>query len=612
MVQLLNQLPEREGATPPRGSGDATIKFCRRTQISPDPDQPRQNFDDQKLNELVESFRQHGFDPSLSHLLVRPAYEYRIRPNDAGHIFYIERKVPALLIDQIEKKAAGEVAEPEWQVIGTAATEEAAHTALETEREFILIVGERRWRASEIAEIGMVPYVAKDLSSPADILELQLVENLLRDDLNPLEEAQGFKRLNGMGRTLAQIAAKFGLTERVVQDRILLCRLIGSEVADALEKGVISGTHGLILAQVPGAATRLELLEKVLAPPDGSSAPWSTAKLRQCIGLDYMIDLRTAKFEKEDPDLVPAEVDQSSGERLWGGACGDCPFNVNTGTKVYVPMCTHPECFRMKEVATHERWQAEVLAEGKTALSAAENATLWDESGIILAHHSPYVELSQPPALDELAAEERNKGLAATASWRKLIKGQGVPIVCGRDTAGRVHELALHDLAKKAAHQNEHLIFRDSAKETRTDKEKSATSDRASSAPTDEEHKEETLEEKRARELKTAISTAEVAAIVEAAEGKVRRRMLQIPKPFWSVAAASLLDTVNQAGALEKVTGRREYELDEGSFAKLSLGELFGLVVECMVLLSDNPEAWANVFEVKLAKVRKAAAKAAK
>lgn len=620
-TQLLEAPPVQTAARPAQGTEAAPtfIRLCRRSQISPDPLQPRQHFDEAKMNELVESFRQHGFNAELSHLLVRETAHWKIEHDTDSKHWFIKRSLPPLLVDA----ACGGKPKEEWETAGTAESAAAATKALDDLREYELINGERRWRAAGIVGLELVPFVVTEMSD-REVLELQLVDNLQRADLNAMEEAEGYRRLIEMGATQQEIADKVGLSRHHVERCLTLCKLAGSPAGDAIATGKITPRHGRIISRVPSSALRQELLEKIFNPPDGSAPPWSSESLEIHVGLDYVRSLKQAKFDKEDPSLVPLElapevggqesaVGEESSRRLWGGACTDCPFNTavnpqeKRSAKDSSAMCTNPECFRMKEVATHERWQKEMAKEGKFVLSPAENAELWDESGKRLAHNSPYIELDERPAPSEVRA-----GLSDDAwqSWDKLIGETYVPTVLGRDTAGQVHKLAVHDLAKKAAHLNGHQIFRDSAKERRTDNERSSTADRP--APkTEADHAAETLETKQEREAKAAVSIAEVSAIVAAAEGKVRRRMLQIPKPFWSVAAASLLDTVNEASALERITGRREYELDEGSFAKLSLGELFGLVVECLVVLSDNPEAWAKVFEVKLAKVRKAAEKAA-
>jgi hypothetical protein len=205
-------------------------------------------------------------------------------------------------------------------------------------------------------------------------------------------------------------------------------------------------------------------------------------------------------------------------------------------------MCTNPQCFQMKEIAAHERWRGrQRWKRGSGGRNGSRNAIargereLWNESGRALAFHSPYVELDQAPAASELRAD-----VEVAYIWRHLIKGQAVPIVLGRDTAGKVHELVSHDLAKKAAHLNGHKIFRDSGREERTDQERSSTA----SAPVqsaDERSREGTLATLAEQDQEREIQQAEMAAIVEAAEGKeCRKGQFRLPKPFYQQLALSL------------------------------------------------------------------------
>jgi hypothetical protein len=365
------------------------------------------------------------------------------------------------------------------------------------------------------------------------------------------------------------------------------------------------------------------LLQKVLHPPDGSPAPWPISALRAHVKMDYVIDLRSAKFDTKDATLVPVDFEEGhefeNERRIFGGACTDCPFNVQSEARVTVPMCTNPQCFQMKEIAAHERWRVDEgerrKAEGGSevvTLSHAENAELWNESGRALAFHSPYVELDQAPAASELRAD-----VEVAYIWRHLIKGQAVPIVLGRDTAGKVHELVRHDLAKKAAHLNGHKIFRDSGREERTDQERSSTAP-APAQSADERSREGTLATKAEQEWERVLQQAEMAAIVAAAEGKECRGQFRLPKAFYQQLLFTLLsvgesfDTPGSDSVTDAVMSRRGLDLTEESVTGLTIGQQFGLAVEMLVALEmDGKHSWADVFGVKLAQVRKKLEKSA-
>ncbi len=166
------------------------------TKISPNPYQPRMHIDPNDLIEIADSIREHG--------IIQP------------------------LIVTKDK---------------------------DSERYF-LIAGERRFRASQLAGLKTVPVVIKE-SSPQEMLELALIENIQRKDLNPLEEATAFKQLQEeFGLTQEQIAKKVGLSRVAVTNKI---RLLGlpKEVKEAVLNVKLSEGHARALL---GLADRSSLV----------------------------------------------------------------------------------------------------------------------------------------------------------------------------------------------------------------------------------------------------------------------------------------------------------------------------------------------------------------
>jgi ParB/RepB/Spo0J family partition protein len=603
-------------------TGPTELRWLKREQIVIGDLQPRKHFDQAGIEEMVGSFREHGFDPGLSHLLVRPFGEVRITHEPDSKHWYISANRPARTLK--EAGAGG------WEILDAAESEAEAEEKRAAAELFELVLGERRYRASEIAGIELLPAIVQELTD-LEVLKKQLVENMQRAELTPIEEAMAFARMRDeMGQSMEDIVQSVGIGKEVVRNRLLLSRLFGTDVAAAIERGDITATHGLALGRVPSRALRTELLQKVLHPPDGSAAPWSEDALLAHIKMDYVTDLRFAKFDQEDPNLVPVEwsevPDGVPAERLFGGACTDCPFNTfvnppadggeRRSVKDTRKLCTNTQCFQMKEIAAHERWRVSAIAseDGRSrienggevlTLSHAENAELWNESGRALAFHSPYVELDEAPAASELRGD-----IVVAPTWKKLIEGQAVAIVLGRDTTGRVHELVRHDLAKKAAHLNGHKIFRDSEREERTDRERSSTAP-APAQSADERSREGTLATKAEQDEERAILAAEIAAIVAAAEGKLRRGMVQLPRAFWKTCAAALASMAYNMGHLDKVLTRRgwKFEVFLEQIDKLPLGEQLGLVAEFFAIIGgeEDREVWAEVFGVKLKAVRKKA-----
>jgi len=155
--------------------------------IKPNPEQPRRRFDQAALEELAASIKKQGL---LQPLLVRP-------------------------------KGEG----------------------------YELVAGERRYRAAQLAGLEEVPVVVRDLDD-TEVLELALVENLQREDLNPVEEALGYQRLLEMGHSQAQIAEAVGKARSTVTNALRLLQL-DEESREALVSGQISAGHARALLMLP-------------------------------------------------------------------------------------------------------------------------------------------------------------------------------------------------------------------------------------------------------------------------------------------------------------------------------------------------------------------------
>lgn len=167
--------------------------------IDPNPLQPRSTIDSATLTELVESIRQHGL---LQPLLVT-------------------------------RRATGERGAP-----------------------YILVAGERRWRAAQLAGLLTVPVIVRE-AAPQSLLELALVENLQRQDLNPLEEAEAYRHLaERFGLTQEQIAQRVGRSRVAVSNLIRLLALPLS-IKEALAAGTLSEGHARALLALTDDAQRL-------------------------------------------------------------------------------------------------------------------------------------------------------------------------------------------------------------------------------------------------------------------------------------------------------------------------------------------------------------------
>ena len=171
--------------------------------IFPNPYQPRKNFDDAALEDLSASIAQYGV---LQPLLVSPAEDGR----------------------------------------------------------YMLIAGERRLRASKMAKLTEVPVIISEYTSQ-QIAEIALIENLQREDLHYLEEAEGYEKLmNQFHITQEAMAARVGKKQSTIANKLRLLRL-SAPVRKVLMDAELSERHARALLKLPDDEKRLEVLETIVA-----------------------------------------------------------------------------------------------------------------------------------------------------------------------------------------------------------------------------------------------------------------------------------------------------------------------------------------------------------
>ncbi len=177
------------------------------------------------------------------------------------------------------------------------------------EARYELIAGERRWRAAEQAGLEKIPAVVRE-ATDRDALEVALIENLQREDLNPLEVAEAYRALvEEFALTQEAIARRVGRQRSTVANHLRLLRL-PAEVKHALESGVITMGHARAVLGLEDAAVEVEAFRKVLA---GKLSVRETERFVQ--------QLREAgargRARKADPDAAAAERALARiGERL--------------------------------------------------------------------------------------------------------------------------------------------------------------------------------------------------------------------------------------------------------------------------------------------------------
>ena len=144
-----------------------------------------------------------------------------------------------------------------------------------------LIAGERRWRCARLAGLKEIPAVIREVTDQAR-LELALVENVQRRDLDALEKAQGYRRLmEALGLTQEQVAKKVGLKRATIANHLRLLEL-PKDVQTALAQGLVTMGHARALLGLSEAAEQLQLLERIVR--DELSVRQSEALVRAAVG----------------------------------------------------------------------------------------------------------------------------------------------------------------------------------------------------------------------------------------------------------------------------------------------------------------------------------------
>lgn len=125
-----------------------------------------------------------------------------------------------------------------------------------------LIAGERRWRASRMAGLGEVPVVVIEATDEQS-LELAIIENIQREDLNAIEEAEAYRSLMGFGLTQEEVAVKVGKERATVANYLRLLKL-PHEIREELVKGAITMGHARALLSVEGHVAQTELCRQII------------------------------------------------------------------------------------------------------------------------------------------------------------------------------------------------------------------------------------------------------------------------------------------------------------------------------------------------------------
>lgn len=281
----------------------------RIADIHPSPTNPRKTFPEAEMAEMIASVQRHGV---MQAILVRPwpdgyAYTTPIRPT------------------------------------------------------YELIAGERRYRAAKAAGFELISATVRNLDD-RETLELQIVENLHRKDLNELEEAEGYEMMTKRyGYTAEQLASKIDKSKAYIYAKLKL-NAACEAARNAFRQGDLDASRLLLIARIPTAGLQEEALAELTTRNDLGTF----RRAQQHIQQRYMLDLNKAPFPPTDANLTPA-----------AGNCTACPKRTGNNLEIYPDVksgdiCTDPACFAIKKTAHLGREAAKAIAVGGTVIRGDE------------------------------------------------------------------------------------------------------------------------------------------------------------------------------------------------------------------------------------------------
>ena len=221
-------------------NNDDSVQFIALELIRPNPYQPRKTFEEERLNDLASSIQQHGI---LQPIVLR-----------------------------------------------------------QTVQGYYIVVGERRFRASQLAGLTEVPAIIKELSDE-DMMELAIIENLQREDLNAIEEAESYKKMmTDLNITQQEVARRLGKSRPYIANMLRLLQL-PKNVAQMVQQGALSSAHGRTLLTLKDASKIKKTAKQA------TQESWSVRYLEEYVNGLVSKDI-SMKLDKETKGSKPKMIQQ--------------------------------------------------------------------------------------------------------------------------------------------------------------------------------------------------------------------------------------------------------------------------------------------------------------
>ena len=221
-------------------NNDDSVQFIALELIRPNPYQPRKTFEEERLNDLASSIQQHGI---LQPIVLRQTVEG-----------------------------------------------------------YYIVVGERRFRASQLAGLTEVPAIIKELSDE-DMMELAIIENLQREDLNAIEEAESYKKMmTDLNITQQEVARRLGKSRPYIANMLRLLQL-PKNVAQMVQQGALSSAHGRTLLTLKDASKIKKTAKQA------TQESWSVRYLEEYVNGLVSKDI-SMKLDRETKGSKPKMIQQ--------------------------------------------------------------------------------------------------------------------------------------------------------------------------------------------------------------------------------------------------------------------------------------------------------------
>lgn len=410
---------------------------------------------------------------------------------------------------------------------------------------FEMIAGERRRVAAITAGLATVPVVLLELDDISAI-EAQVAENLGREDLHPMDEAELYEMLLVRGMAVEVIAQRHAREPAHIRARLKLCGLC-RKVRDAYLAGEVGHDVAFALARLPDAKAQEHAAKMVAeASANGGDALRVVNVLRERV----MRTLSKAPFNREDPMLTSA------------GPCEECPFRSGAQRDMFPELaqvddyCLRPECWGAKCKAT---WKVAVKAAAETGLRVVEGKearALWDTT------YAWAPTLSGDAAGMFVRADDSPSGELPHHTWRDLVDAGRVKaeaaLVAGPD--GEPVTLYRKDQATRGLK----AILREERK-----------------SPAAEEVKRDSYKTEVAEDVRRdrAIRERRVEVEKRAAAAAAERCKKSLPLEFWPAVLLLLLDAgVHDLKSVAEDRGTTPVDLAE-SIAQMSAADARSLWV---------------------------------